>query len=75
MHDKGGFVFSKDEFMEDTVDWSEFTRDRLHVGFLSNAALLRICMLAWAGTAGPWSGPRVLTISKHKRGNQPPGRQ
>jgi hypothetical protein len=32
--------FLQDKFMEDTLDWNEFSRDRTHVGSLNNVALL-----------------------------------
>jgi hypothetical protein len=51
--------FLRDKFMEDTLDWNEFSRDRAHVGSLSNAALLRIYWFAqrrletWVGSRLP----------------------
>jgi hypothetical protein len=47
IHDKVA-SFLEDMFMKDTLDWNEFSRDRTHVGSLSNAALLRIYWFAQA---------------------------
>jgi hypothetical protein len=58
MYDKVA-SFLQDKFMEDTLDWNEFSRDRAHVGSLSNAALLRIYWFAqrrletWVGSRLP----------------------
>jgi hypothetical protein len=58
IHDKV-VSFLQDEFMEDALDWNEFSRDRAHVGSLSNAALLRIYWFAqrqletWVGSRLP----------------------
>ena len=58
IHDKVA-SFLQDEFMEDTLDWNEFSRDRAQVGSLSNAALLRIYWFAqrqletWVGSRLP----------------------
>src|SRR6266852_9829040 len=41
MHDKVA-SFLENRFMEDTLDWNEFSRDCARVGSLSNVALLRI---------------------------------
>ena len=60
MHDKV-VSFLQDKFMEDCLDWNEFSRDRAHVGSLSNVALLRIYWFAQK-RLDTWVGSR---LSKH----------
>ena len=60
MHDKV-VSFLQDQFMGDCLDWNVFSRDRAHVGSLSNLALLRIYWFAH-GRLETWVGSR---LSKH----------
>ena len=70
MHDKV-VSFLRDKFMEDTQDWNAFSRDRAHVGSLSNVALLRIYWFAqkrldiWVGSRLPkhLNDKKVETVS------------
>jgi hypothetical protein len=45
MHDKVA-SFLQDMFMEDALEWNDFSRDCAQVGSLSNVALLRIYWFA-----------------------------
>ena len=65
MHDKV-ISFLKDDFMEDTVHWNEFARDRAHVGSLSNVALLRIYWFA-QGRLDTWVGSRLPKHLNYKK--------
>jgi hypothetical protein len=65
MHDKVA-SFLRDNFMEDTTHWNEFARDRAHVGYLSNAALLRVYWFA-QGLLETWVGSR---LPKHLNGKK-----
>ena len=56
-HDKVA-SFLQDTFMEDTLDWIEFSRGRAHVGSLSNAALLSAYWFA-QGRLETWVGSRL----------------
>jgi hypothetical protein len=51
MHDKVA-SFLQDMFMEDALEWNDFSRDCAHVGSLSNAALLRIYWFALGRLVG-----------------------
>jgi hypothetical protein len=57
IHDKV-VSFLQDKFMEDILDWNEFSRDRAHIGSLSNMALLRIYWFA-QGRLETWVGSRL----------------
>ena len=50
--------FLQSRFMEDSLDWNEFSRDRAHVGSLSNTALLRVYWFA-QGRLDTWVGSRL----------------
>ena len=50
--------FLRDNFMEDASHWNEFTRDRAHVGSLSNVALLRVYWFAQE-RLNNWIGSRL----------------
>ena len=65
MHDKV-VSFLKDDFMEDTLHWNEFARDRAHVGSLSNVALLRIYWFA-QGRLDTWVGSRLPKHLNYKK--------
>jgi hypothetical protein len=66
MHDKV-VSFLQDSFMDsDTVHWNEFTRDRAHVGSLSNAALLRVYWFA-QGWLDTWVGSRLPKHLNYKK--------
>jgi len=65
MHDKV-VSFLQDSFMEDAVHWNEFTRDRAHVGSLSNAALLRVYWFA-QGRLDTWVGSRLPKHLNYKK--------
>jgi len=58
--------FLQDKFMEDTLDWNEFSRDCAHVGSLSNAALLRIYWFA-QGLLEIWVGSRLPKHLNNKK--------
>ena len=64
-HDKA-VAFLRDGFMEDTVHWNEFARDRAHVGSLSNVALLRIYWFAH-GRVETWVGSRLPKQLNYKK--------
>ena len=74
MHDKT-VSFLQDNFVEDRLNWNEFTRDRAHVGSLSNVALLRIYWFAqgqldtWVGSKLPkhLNYKKVETVSSYQR--------
>ena len=53
--------FLQDRFMEDSLEWNEFSRDHAQVGSLSNAALVRIYWFA-QGQRESWVG---LRLPKH----------
>jgi hypothetical protein len=53
--------FLQDKFMEDALEWNEFSRDCAHVGSLSSAALLRIYWFA-QGRLETWVG---FQLPKH----------
>jgi hypothetical protein len=65
IHDKA-VSFLRDGFMEDSVHWNEFTRDRAQVGSLSNVALLRIYWFAH-GRVEAWVGSRLPKHLNHKK--------
>ena len=65
MHDKV-VSFLQDSFMEDAAHWNEFTRDRAHVGSLSNAALLRVYWFA-QGRLDTWAGSRLPKHLNYKK--------
>jgi hypothetical protein len=65
MHDKV-VSFLQDKFVEDTQDWNEFTRDRAHVGSLSNAVLLRKYWFA-QGRLDTWVGSRLPKHLNYKK--------
>ncbi len=65
MHDKA-VSFLRDKFMEDTLDWNEFARDRAHVGSLSNVGLLRIYWFA-QGRMDTWVGSRLPKHVNYKK--------
>ena len=65
MHDKV-VSFLQDKFVEDTLDWNEFTRDRAHVGSLSNAVLLRKYWFA-QGRLDTWVGSRLPKHLNYKK--------
>jgi hypothetical protein len=65
MHDNV-VSFLQDKFMEDTLDWNEFFRDRAHVGSLSNSALLRIYWFA-QGLLETWVGSRLPKHLNNKK--------
>jgi hypothetical protein len=65
MHDKVA-SFLQNSFMEDTLDWNEFSRDRAHVGSLSNAALLRIYWFV-QGRLETWVGSRLPKHLNNKK--------
>jgi hypothetical protein len=65
MHDKVA-SFLQDKFMEDTLDWNEFSRDHAHVGSLSNAALLRTYWFA-QGRMESWAGSRLPKYLNNKK--------
>jgi hypothetical protein len=65
MHDKV-VSFLQDNFMEDTLHWNEFARDRVHVGSLSNAALLRVYWFA-QGRLDTWVGSRLPKHLNYKK--------
>jgi hypothetical protein len=58
--------FLQDNFMEDASHWNEFTRDRAHVGSLSNAALLRVYWFA-QGRLDSWVGSRLPKHINYKK--------
>jgi len=62
MHDKV-VSFLQDNFME---GGNGFTRDRAHVGSLSNAALLRVYWFA-QGRLDTWVGSRLPKHLNHKK--------
>jgi hypothetical protein len=64
MHDKVA-SFLQDKFMEDALEWNEFSRDCAHVGSLSNAALLRIYWFA-QGRLETWVGSRLPKLNNKK---------
>ena len=45
MHNKV-VSFLQDRFVESSLEWNEFSRDRAHVGSFSNATLLRVYRFA-----------------------------
>ena len=57
MHDKVA-SFLQDKFIEDALEWNEFSRDCAHVGSLSNVALLRMYWFA-QGRLETWVGSRL----------------
>ena len=65
MHDKA-VSFLRDGFMEDSVHWNEFARDRAHVGSLSNVALLRVYWFAH-GRVEAWVGSRLPKHLNYKK--------
>jgi hypothetical protein len=65
MHDKA-VSFLRDKFMEDALDWNEFSRDRAQVGSLSNVALLRIYWFA-QGRLESWVGSRLPKHLNNKK--------
>jgi hypothetical protein len=65
VHDKV-VSFLQDNFMEDASHWNEFTRDRAHVGSLSNAALLRVYWFA-QGRLDTWVGSRLPKHINYKK--------
>jgi hypothetical protein len=65
MHDKVA-SFLQDKFMEDALEWNEFSRDCAHVGSLSNAALLRIYWFA-QGRLETWVGSRLPKHLNNKK--------
>ena len=65
IHDKA-VSFLQDGFMEDSVHWNEFARDRTQVGSLSNVALLRIYWFAH-GRVEAWVGSRLPKHLSHKK--------
>ena len=65
MHDKVA-SFLENRFMEDTLDWNEFSRDCARVGSLSNAALLRIYWFA-QGRLETWVGSRLPKHLNNKK--------
>ena len=64
-HDKA-VSFLRDGFMEDTVHWNEFARDRAQVGSLSNVALLRVYWFAH-GRMEACVGSRLPKHLNHKK--------
>jgi hypothetical protein len=65
IHDKVA-SFLEDMFMKDTLDSNEFSRDRTHVGSLSNAALLRIYWFA-QGRLETWVRSRLPKHLNNKK--------
>jgi hypothetical protein len=65
MHDKT-VSFLQDNFVEDRLNWNEFTRDRAHVGSLSNVALLRIYWFA-QGQLDTWVGSKLPKHLNYKK--------
>lgn len=65
IHDKVA-SFLRDKFMEDTLDWNEFSRDRAYVGSLSNAALLRIYWFVQERLE-TWVGSRLANHLNNKK--------
>ena len=64
MHDKVTSFF-QDKFMEEALEWNEFSRDFAHVGSLSNAALLRIYWFA-KGRLETWVGSQLPKLANKK---------
>jgi hypothetical protein len=65
MHDKVA-SFLQDRFMEDTLDWNEFSRDRAHVGSLNNVVLLRVYWFAQK-RLDTWVGSRLSKRLNYKK--------
>lgn len=65
MHDKV-ISFLQDSFMQDASSWNEFSRDRAHVGSLSNVMLLRIYWFA-QGRLDHWVGSRAPQHLNYKK--------
>jgi len=58
--------FLQDQFMENTLDWSVFFRDRAHIESVSNAALLRVYWFA-QGRLETWVGSRLPKQLNNKK--------
>jgi hypothetical protein len=65
MHDKVA-SFLQDKFMEDALEWNEFSRDCGHVGSLGNAALLRMYWFA-QGRLETWVGSQLPKHLNNKK--------
>jgi hypothetical protein len=74
MHDKV-VSFLQDNFMQDTSNWNDFTRDRAQIGSLNNVMLLRVYWFAqrqldhWVGSRAPqhlnYKKVEIVSFSRH----------